>query len=162
MKISPGGWLIGMLLTGMLLTGGISAQVVIPAMPKKLVTRPIGGSSSGGVEVMPKGGSDGQKERYTTHFVLSEDRQWTSSDGQTLQAKLIAFEDMVMDKPNENTQLPPPVPPANPTVIRNGKIRLLSQKKPFELALERLNHADRDFVAQIHAAHAKKPSPPSP
>jgi hypothetical protein len=152
MKFPLDGWLIGLLLTGT-----ISAQVVIPAMPKKIVTRPIGGSSSGGVEVVPKGESGGQKERYITHFVLSEDRQWTSSDGQTLQAKLIAFEDMVVEKPVATAAPTPPVPPANPTVIRNGKIRLVSQQKPFELALERLNQADRDFVEKVRAAHAKKP-----
>lgn len=152
MKCSPAGWLLGLLLIG-----GSSAQVVVPAMPGKMGTRAIGGSTSGGVEVMPKGEGGGQTARYTTYFVLSEVRPWTSVDGQTLQAKLIAFEDLVVAKPSATALPPAPVPPANPTVVRNGKIRLLARQKPFELALDRLTKADRDVVEKVRASHAKTP-----
>jgi hypothetical protein len=50
-----------------------------------------------------------------------------------------------------------PAPPPNPTVVRDGKIRLLANQKTFDLALDRLIQADRDFVEPIRAKHAKKP-----
>lgn len=161
MSFSMNGPLLGVL-TGFLLTCGGSAQVVVPASPKKFVTRPIGGGSTGGVEVLPQGGTESQQVRYTTRVVLAESRPWTSTDGKTLEAKLIAFEDLVVEAPKGAPQPAAPAPPANPTVIRNGKVRLVSNQKPFELALERLSQADREFIERIRLQHAKKPLPTPP
>jgi len=141
-------------LAGLLTLGAVSAQIVVPASPKKFVTRPIGGSTSGGVDVIPH--ETESKVRYVTHVVLSDERQWTSTDGKPLLAKLIAFDDLVVEAP-KGAQPDVPAPPANPSVIRNGKIRLVADKKIYELALERLSQPDRDFVEQIRAARAKKP-----
>ena len=149
-------------LTGLLLACGISAQVVVPSTPKRMVSRSTGHSGAGGVSISSSDGSADQKVRYTTHLVLSDSRSWTSSDGKTLQAKLIAFEDLVVEAPKGAAQPSAPVPPATLTVIRGGKIRMVSNQKPFELPLERLSQADRDFVEQIRAAHAKKPLPSPP
>lgn len=148
-------------LTGLLLVGGISAQIVVPPMPEKLMVRPIGGSTTGGVEVVPPSDAGGKKVRYTTHIMLADERQWTSTDGKTLLAKWIAFEDVVVETPKGAAPPAAPVPPANPTLIRDGKIRLLAKQKPFELALDRLSQADRDFVEQRRVAHATK-APPTP
>jgi len=144
---------------GLLLVCGISAQGVTPTAPKRMITRPTGGGSSGGISVVDPPADS--KVRHTTHIVLAESRQWTSTDGKTLQAKLLAFEDIVVETPKD-AQPAAPVPPATVTVIRAGKIRLVSEQKPFELALDRLSQADRDFVEVIDAAHAKKPAAPAP
>jgi hypothetical protein len=75
--------------------------------------------------------------------------------GKPLDAKLIAFEDLVAQAP-KGSQPAMPTPPSNPTVIRDGKVRLLVNQKPVELALEKLSEQDRDFVGQIKAALDKK------
>ncbi|HBJ85552.1 MAG TPA: hypothetical protein DDZ88_17070, partial [Verrucomicrobiales bacterium] len=49
-----------------------------------------------------------------------------------------------------------PILPARPTVIRQGQIRLLVQQKAFELPLDRLSQADRDFIQERDAAIAKQ------
>ena len=147
--------------TGLLLVCGAAAQGILPSPPKRLVTRPTGGGASGGVSIVTPDPSENPNVRHTTHLVLSESRQWTSVDGKTLQAKLLAFEDVVVDAP-KGAQPAPPVPPASVTVVRAGKIRLVTAQKPFELALERLSQADREFVERIRAAQSKSAPAPSP
>ena len=49
-----------------------------------------------------------------------------------------------------------PAPPANPTVTRAGKVRMLVNQKPVEIALDRLSEADREFIGQLQVALAKK------
>jgi len=146
---------------GLLLVCGMSAQGVIPGPPKRMVTRPTGGGSTGGVSIVTPDPPSDPNVRHTTHLVLSESRLWTSTDGKTLQAKLLAFEDIVTEAP-KGAQAAAPVPPANITVIRGGKIRLVTDVKPFELALERLSQSDREFVERISAAHPPKPAAPAP
>ena len=142
---------------GLLLVCASCAQGVMPTTPRRTITRPTGGGSSGGVSIVTPDPPADTKVRHTTHIVLAESRQWTSTDGKTLQARLLAFEDLVVETP-KGAQPAAPVLPANVTVIRVGKIRLASEQKPFELALERLSQADRDFVESVNAAHAKKPA----
>lgn len=146
----------------MLALGALGAQTVVPANPQKFTTRPIGGGTSGGVEVIPREGAAGAKARYVTHVVLSDDRSWTSVDGKVVSAKLLAFEDLVVEAPKGAAPPSMPAPPANPTVVRGGKIRLLADKKPVELALDRLCQPDRDFVEQIRLARANKPAAVKP
>jgi hypothetical protein len=140
-------------LIGILLVSPLSAQTTdIPANPLvpggKTKTRSIGGGTNPGVSVTPA-----QPEtRLITYVVLSESRLWTSSDGKPLEAKLIAFEDMVVKA--EGTAAP--TPPANPTVIRDGNARLLVNKKPVILPLERLSSPDREFIERIRESLAKK------
>ena len=146
----------------MLALGVVSAQIVVPASPKKFVPRPIGGNTSGGVDVIPHEGASEAKVRYVTHVILSEDRSWTSTEGKALTAKLIAFEDLVVEAAKGAPQPVMPAPPAIPTVIRGGKIRLVGTQKPFELALDRLSQTDRDFVEQVRVARTKKPETAKP
>lgn len=133
-------------------------QIVIPPMPGKTDTRPIGGGSSPGVEVLPK---EVPKVRYTTHITLSVSRLWTSTDGKLLEGKLIAFEDLVTEAPKGNQPPPAPEAPKHPTVVKDGKIRLLIRQKPVEVALSRLSQGDREFVEQTRKAYGKK-EPPAP
>jgi hypothetical protein len=149
---------------GCLLLGAVTVGAqVIPATPKKFTKRGMGGAtgSSGGI-VTPGGGINfgptnpaaATKVRYTTHIALSEPRQWKSTDGKSLLGKLIAFEDLVMETAKG---APPPTftPPANPTVVKDGKARLLVETKTYELPLERLAPDDREFVEKIREAAAR-------
>ena len=149
-------------LAGLLAIGAVAAQLVVPATPKKFGTRPIGGSTTGGVQVIPHEGTTAAKIRYVTHVVLSDERSWTSTDGKILLAKLIAFEDLVVEAPKDAAQPAIPAPPASPTVIRSGKIRLAAENKIYELALDRLSQPDRALVEQIRAARAQKPDTAKP
>lgn len=134
-----------------------NAQIVVPASPKKFTTRPIGDSGgTGQVEVIPKDAAM-PKKRTITYMVLAEGRSWTSNEGKVLEAKLIAFEDVVID--GESTAAP--TPPQHPTVMRNGKVRLLAGRKSYELEVSRLSEADREFIEQIRVRFEKK-TPPAP
>ncbi len=141
------------------LTLGVSAQIVVPASPKKFTTRPIGGGTSGGVDVLPKDGAADKKARYVTHIVLSVSRIWTSTDNKTLEGKLIAFEDMIAQAPQGVEAPPVPTPPKSPTVVRDGKARLLINQKPVEIAISRLSPADQEFIEQTRKVHTKKTPP---
>jgi hypothetical protein len=145
------GWL------GIAALGAVNAQIVIPASPKNFKTRPIEGGTGGGqVEVIPRD-SAVPKKRTITYMVLSESRPWTSTEGKVLEAKLIAFEDIILEGEDPAAAEPPP----HPTVVRNGKVRLLAGKKSYELDLSRLTEPDRSFIEQIRIRHQKK-TPPAP
>lgn len=151
------------LLIAFIAASGASAQVVVPASPKKFVTRPIeggGGASIGGVEVLPKDGAKDQKVRVVTHIVLSTSRLWTSTEGKLLEGKLIAFEDMVAEAPQGVTP-PNPTPPATPTVVREEKVRLLVKQKPVEVPIKRLSQGDQEFIEQVRKSYTKR-TPPAP
>ncbi|RYD19698.1 MAG: hypothetical protein EOP88_17995 [Verrucomicrobiaceae bacterium] len=142
-------------LIGFLLVSPLPAQSTEipgnPLVPGKTKTRAIGGGTDSGVTVTPAK----PETRLVTYVVLSESRMWTSSDGKPLEAKLIAFEDIVVKA--EGTNAPAmPTPPANPTVVRDGSARLLVNKKPVVLSLERLSAPDREFIERIRASLAKK------
>lgn len=95
-----------------------------------------------------------------TYITLSEARQWTSSDGKTLLAKIIAFEDIVTESADKSeAQQTATMPTTTPTLIKDGKIRLLVNRKPFELALDKLSQPDRDFVENLRSAIQKKAVP---
>ena len=137
----------------------VSAQFDIPGnpmvAPKKSSMRPVGGGVNTGAVVEP-GKTAVPKVRYTTHIVLYDYRMWSNTEGKPLEAGLIAFEDLVVEVPKGSAEPVMPDPPANPTLIRDGKIRLLVKKKPVEVALDRLSQADREFIDQMKAALAKK------
>lgn len=146
------------LLAGWLMLSGASAQMVFPGGAKNPANRSVGGTVNGGVNggAAISGKQEPPKKRYTTHTVLSDSRIWQSADGRTKEGKLLAFEDVVVEVPGGGAEPPPPVPPVNPTVVRNGKVRLLVGKQTFELALTSLVKADQEFVEGIRASLAKK------
>lgn len=137
----------------------VAAQFDVPGnpmvTPKKSATRPIGGGVNPGIVVEP-GKATAPKVRYTTHIVLCPYRMWSNTEGKPLEAGLIAFEDLVAEAPKGTAEPVMPEPPSNPTLIRDGKIRLLVKQKPVEIAVEKLSLADREFVDQMKAALAKK------
>jgi hypothetical protein len=135
-----------------------TAQVVAPASPKKFVPRAIGGGTSGGVQVLPRDSGAPKKVRYTTRIVLSPSRVWTSNDGKPVEAKLIAFEDIVVETPEGAAPPEPPPKPEHLTVVRGGKARLLVNNKPMEVPLSRLSQDDQDFIEEIRKANEPKPA----
>jgi hypothetical protein len=148
------------LFAGWAMVGCAAAQMVLPGGTKNPGNRSIGGSVNGGVD---GGATINRKEsqpakRYTTHIVLSESRIWRNADGRTLEGKLLAFEDVVVEVPAGGAEPPAPVPPADPTVVRNGKVRMQVGKKIFEVALTSLAKVDQDYVEGIRAGLAKKKS----
>lgn len=143
-------------------TAALHAQVAIPATPKNFTKRSLSNTSSNGGSISfgPTSPQAASKVRYTTHVALSDARQWQSSDGKSLLGKLIAFEDITAETAKG---APPPTftPPTNPTVVKDGKARLLVSEKPYELPLDRLSQADRDFIENIRTAVAKKAVAPA-
>ena len=133
---------------------------VVPATPKGFTIRPIGGVTPGGVTVIPRDGGEVPKARYVTYAVLSVSRIWTSTEGKNIQGKLIAFEDMIVEAPKGELAPPSPPPPASPTVIRDGKVRLLVGEKPAVFPITRLIEPDREFIEGVQKAmRKKKPTP---
>lgn len=134
------------------------AQVDFPGNPtvgpKKYTTRSVGGGTDPGAKL--EGPTEAAPVRYTTYVVLFDSRWWTNREGKPLEAKLIAFEDLVGEAAKGSPEPKMSAPPAHPTVVRDGRIRLLVNRKPVEVALASLSQQDQEFVAQVQEALAKK------
>jgi len=130
-----------------------SAQVPIPA-----AKRPIIGGGSSNIGVVPKA-PEKPLVKTTTYITFGEARQWTSSEGKPLLAKLIAFEEIVTDSTSASPQTPV-LPTTSPTLVKDGKVRLLVNKKPFEIVLDKLSQPDRDFIENLSSAIQKKATAP--
>lgn len=74
----------------------------------------------------------------------TEDRAWRDEGGRTVQGKLIAF---------DSTDVP------RPTLIRDGKVRLLVGRKTYDLEVSRLVGEDQDFIRKRAAEMESKQSP---
>lgn len=137
------------------------AQIAIPATPKNFTKRSLSdtGSSGGNITFGPKSPPAESKVRYVTHVSLSESRQWHSADGKSLLGKLISFDDIIVETTKGAPAPAAPAMPGNPTVVKDGKARLLVNSKPYELPIERLSQPDREFIENIRAAIARKATP---
>ena len=121
--------------------------------PKNFKTRAVGGGMDTGTKVdAPKEA----KARYVTHVVLFEKRFWQNTEGKPLEAKLLAFEDLTAEGVKGGPPPAMPTPPAKPTVVRDGKIRLLVNQKPVLVALASLSTADQEFIRDIQASLTRK------
>lgn len=136
----------------------LGAQVVSPTTGKKFETRTINGSGGNtGVSINSTPQPSATKAKLVSYFSLSDVRQWKSSDGRSLLGSIIAFEDSVIEIDAANPaaardaaqKVPTPEPPAKFTLIRDGKVRLLVNNKPFEVPLEKLSDEDRKFVEEL-------------
>ncbi len=139
----------------------LSAQVILPTTGKKFDTRTINGSGgNSGVSInSATKPPPPTKTKLTSYFMLGDPRQWKSTDGKSLLGTIIIFEDAVIEFEAANTaaareavaKAPPPKMPEKPTLIREGKIRLLVNQKPVEVPLERLSDEDRKYVNDLNA-----------
>ena len=127
-----------------------------PKTPTAFEPRRIDGSQDIQPNIAPSRTKDEIITRAVTHVVLGDQRQWVSSDGRTIEAKLIAFEDLVAET-KSGAAAAMPEPPKNPTVLRDGTIRLSVNRKPVVVALSKLSVADQEYVEKIRVRHAVKP-----
>ncbi len=130
---------------------------VVPTTPKKFTTRPVGESSSTtGASITPR--STAPEIRQVAYLTLSPERAWNSVDGKSRTGKLIAYEESVTVSKGGAAPVAP-VPPAtkNPTVVKEGKARLLIDRKAYEVPLDRLGTEERTFIQELQASLAAKP-----
>ena len=130
-----------------------NAQVV-PTTPTKFGNRAIGGNGGAAVGLVTPPKPE-PVVRMVSYISLSQPRQWTSNDGKPIIAKIIAFEDMVVETTKAAAATAQPEMPkltGKPTVVKDGKVRLLKDKQPFEVPLDRLSTADREYVEKLKAA----------
>lgn len=139
----------------------LSAQVVNPTTGKKFETRTINGSGgNSGVSINnATKPAPPTKTKLTSYFMLGEPRQWKSTDGRSMLGTIITFEESVIEFDAANPaaareaveKAPPAKLPDKPTLIRDGRVRLLVNKKPVEVPLERLSADDRKYVDDLNA-----------
>lgn len=139
----------------------LSAQVILPSTGKKFETRDINGSGgNGGISInnITKPAPP-TKTKLTSYFILGEPRQWKSKDGRSLLGAIITFEESVIEFDAANPaaareavqKAPPAKMPEKPTLIRDGKVRLMVNKKPIEVSLELLSDDDHKYVDDLNA-----------
>jgi hypothetical protein len=147
--------LLGMVLV---FTATVSGQTLAPSSPLKFGKRDLGGGfSSGTGAVDAKVGKSEPTTRVVSYFSFGETRQWKSVDGRCLVGRMIAFGDATVEVMVPNAEaakagalsVPPPVPPEKFVLIHEGKIRLLVNNRPFEVALARLSEEDRAYVRKL-------------
>lgn len=134
---------------------------VVPTTPTKFKKRDLGGTAEPNSILAPPTVAPPVEQTFKSviHFSLSPARQWTSQDGKITVGQLIAFEDVIVESKNG---APPPRPPQpeKPTIMKDGKVRLLIDSKVFEFAPDRLSAADREFIEKIMQSTSKKPAVP--
>ena len=133
---------------------------VIPTTPTKFSTRELGDRGSGNSSVGATVAKPQTTARTVTHIVLGAPRQWKMTDGKFFVGKLIAFEDLVVETKLEKGIAPapaaPPTLPEKPTVVRDGKARLLVDAKCYDVPLTLLGEEERRAIEQVRVAMAAK------
>ena len=127
-----------------------------PKTPTAFEPRRIDGSQAIQPNIAPSRTKDEITTRAVTYIVLGDLRQWASADGRTIEAKLIAFEDLVLES-KKGAAAAMPEPPKHPTVVRDGTIRLSVNRKPAVIELSKLGVADQEYVEKVRVRHAVKP-----
>ncbi|WP_009961809.1 hypothetical protein [Verrucomicrobium spinosum] len=155
--------LFTVLMTALIGTTATTANAqVVPTTPKSFQKRGVGDAfNTANVNVIPAP-TPPTIIRTVTYYSLSDSRQWTSADGKALVGKLIAFEEHVVETVKGTPEPPTPAPvtlPSPPTVIRDGKVRLLVNNQPYELPLTRLTKEDQEFI-NVAKIGASKPAAP--
>lgn len=146
-----------------ILLGTAATAQVVPTTPTKFAKRGVGSSTTAGsTGISQTGGnsastgvSNAKPEpliRTITYITLSGARQWTSTEGKPMLAKLIAFEDVTTESKSAPTATSQSPITGKPTVVRDGKVRFLMDNKAYEVALDKLSQADQEFVRTIKRA----------
>lgn len=128
----------------------------VPTTPTKFDTKPVGAatSSTGAAIAPPK--APASTLRQVTYLTLSPLRTWTSTDGKSLNGKLIAWEETVTTGPTPQA-LPDQPLTTRPTVLKNNKARLLIGTKAYEVPLDRLGPEEQKFIRDLQTRLAAKP-----
>lgn len=139
---------------------GMATAQVVPTTPTKFGKRAIGGMTTGSSSIDPGVSNSPSAKpiiKQVSYIALSDSRQWTSNDGKALVGKLIAWEqhEEVLASAADAGKMDQIKLPTRPTVLRGQSVRLLINQKPFEVPLDRLSQADRDFITERSAAIAK-------
>lgn len=133
---------------------------VVPTTPTKFGKRSTGAMTTGSSTIDTGAATQQPKPiiKQVSYIALSDARQWTSSDGKALVGKLIAWEQQeeILASAADAGKMDQVQLPTRPTILRGQSIRLLIDQKPFEVPLERLSQADRDFITERDAAIAKQ------
>ncbi len=131
----------------------VAQTVVPPATPSRFKTRTVESTASydGTMKPLP---NPPATVRTVTYYTLLTARQWRSTDGKSLLGSLIAFEEAVVETKGA-APVSAPTPPAKPTIVRQGKARLLVNGRPVEVPLERLVAEDRELIESVRVAAPK-------
>ncbi len=122
------------------------AQIVIPATPKKFVTRNTGGDQPQVTVTQPA-------PRILQRIYVTPLRNWSNAEGQTMLGRLMAF------------AAPAPGEAGPVVVILEGKVKFFmpATSKEVSYDLAKLSEADQEFIRQIAKAAEKGiPAPPKP
>ena len=129
---------------------GLPAQdfPVTPQVPPAFDTRDVGEAHNGGASIERK-----KPEKITkkvTYVVVSKRRDWRNTDGQVIQASMLAFDPA--PGASQDAALP---------LVREGRIRLwIEERKPeTEYPLAKLSPEDREFVTQLLEAQKAAAKP---
>ena len=142
-----------------------TGQIATPTTPAKFAKRDVSsGASTNSASVNATPAAGQSTARITSHYSFGDARQWKSTDGRSLVGKMIAFEDAVIEVKRPTAaearaaamSAPAPKPPAKFTLVRDGKIRLLVNNKPYEVALDRISEDDRAFAKQVEESLNRK------
>jgi hypothetical protein len=135
-----------------------SAQIAIPTTPTKFGKKNLGASTdtiTNGASSASVGAKKPENQtviRTTTYWTLSGARQWTNADGKPLLARMIAFEDITVEQVKGQPAPEAPKLPGKPTVVKNGKVRLMVGQQLYEIAVEKLSEKDREFIDTMKRA----------
>ncbi len=135
-----------------------SAQAVPKGPPRNSPARGISGGGSfggGGINIGPTA-PDAPAEKQTvtvTYMALTDLRQWTSADGRSILARMVAFDAGDAEAGRA------------PVVVKDGAIRLLKDKREYVLPLEKLSAEHRDealaIAERVRAGAAVRTSAPA-
>lgn len=132
----------------------LRGQSVSGGGPRSLNQDAIPGGSSGAEIKQPPA----PVRRATTYITLSPERVWKNKEGKEVTGKLIAHEDIVVElAPGQEAVAAKPV--ERPTVIKDGKVRLLVAKRPTAVALDQLSTGDQEEIRRIEKSLAPAPPP---
>lgn len=129
---------------------GLPAQdfPVTPHTPPAFETRDVGEVNDGGVSIDRT--TPEKITKKVTYVVVSKRRDWRNTDGQVIQASMLAFDPP--EGASEDAALP---------LVREGRIRLWieERKKATEYPLAKLIPEDREFVSQLLEAQRAAAKP---
>lgn len=133
-------------------SGAAEAQFTVPSTPTQFGKRKLsenGGSGGGNSAVGIVAPREAPAPIIVELVAVSQARVWTNAEGQTMNARLLAF-----SAPKSGEKGPV-------EVIRAGKVKFLlaGGKEPIEYALEKLSQKDQIDIKAIAQAAKRAPDP---